>query len=182
MPRDPVASRYAQAIFETAKAEGQVEEVGEQLALIGGLLRDHPDLRQLMRNPDVDPEDKIGILERTLKGSWSKLVRAAIEMTVAMGRASSIPEMTEAFQDFMDEDQGRLRVVVRSAYPLSETVLHRVRAMLERRERKQIEVASEVDRELLGGLQVRLDHRLIDGSIQRQLAELRQQLLSARVS
>ena len=181
MPRDPVASRYAQAIFETAKTEGQIEEVGEQFALIGRLLRDHPDLRQLMRNPDVDPEDKVGVLDRTLKGSWSALVRAAIEMAVAMGRASSLPEITETFQDFVDEDQGRLRVVVRSAYPLPEAVLHRMRAMLEQRERKRIEMTSEVDRELLGGFQVRLDHRLIDGSIQRQLVELRQQLLSARV-
>jgi F0F1-type ATP synthase delta subunit len=33
----------------------------------------------------------------------------------------------------------------------------------------------------LGGVQVHLDHRVIDGSVQRQLAELREQLTSVRV-
>jgi len=59
--------------------------------------------------------------------------------------------------------------------------LKRLRAALERREHRQVELREELDPELLGGLQVRLDHRVIDGSVRRQLADLRERLGAVRV-
>ena len=181
MAHDPIAARYAQAFFETAKAEGQVDEALDHLLLIGRLLHEHPDLRQLMLNPDVEPSDKVALLERVLKSSWSSAVRAFIQMVVSLDRAEYLPQIVEAFQTAVDKDQGRLRVLVRSAHPLSETVLGRLRMRLERREQKQIELETELAPELLGGLQIRLDHRVIDGSVRRQVDDLRQQLKTVRV-
>ena len=181
MAHDPVAARYARALFETAKADGTVDQALEQLLLIKQLLHNHPDLRQLMWNPDVDPDDKVGVYERVLKGSWSPLVRSFVHMVVSAGRAEFLAEIADALQAEVDKDEGRLHVVVRSTHPLSEPVLKRLRTKLERRERKQIDLHAEIAPELLGGLQIRLDHRVIDGSIQRQLADLRQQLKTVRV-
>jgi F-type H+-transporting ATPase subunit delta len=109
-------------------------------------------------------------------------VRAFIEMVVAMGRVESLPAIVEAFQGLVDEAQQRLRVVVRAAHPLPGALLQRLRATLESREAKTIELTTEVTPALLGGLQVQLGHRLIDGSVQRQVDELRQQLKSIRLS
>ena len=181
MAFDPVASRYAQAVFESAKSENQLDATLDELILIGSLIRGNPELQQLMRNPDVEPEDKVGVLERVLKGTWSGLVRAFIQMVVSLDRAEYLPQIVEAFQTAVDKDQGRLRVLVRSAHPLSETVLGRLRMRLERREQKQIELETELAPELLGGLQIRLDHRVIDGSVRRQVDDLRQQLKTVRV-
>ncbi|PIQ83928.1 MAG: ATP synthase F1 subunit delta [Candidatus Omnitrophica bacterium CG11_big_fil_rev_8_21_14_0_20_63_9] len=181
MSADPIASRYAQALFEAASAEGSVEETLKELELIGRLFDEEPLLRELFLNPDVDPEDKVGIFERVLKGSWSDTVRAFTRMLVSFGRESHIPQIVEALSDLVDAAQGRLRVVVRSAHPLPETVVSRLRARLEQAERKTVEVRAEVDPALIGGVQVELDHRVIDGSVRRQLAELRERLSSVKV-
>ena len=181
MVNDPVAARYAQALFETAKAEGRVDETMEPLTMIGQLLHEHPDLRQLMLNPDVDPEDKVGVFERVLKGSWSTLVRAFFQVVVSYGRTESLASIIRAFHAQVDADHGLLRVVVRSAHPLPEAVLVRLRKTLERRERKSIELQAEMAPQLLGGVQLLLDHRVIDGSVARQLHDLREQLAAVRV-
>jgi F-type H+-transporting ATPase subunit delta len=181
MTPDPVATRYAQALFETVKAEGRIDETLEQLILIGQLMNDHPDLRQLMLNPDVDPDDKVGVLDRLLKGSWSDVVLAFVRMLITLGRAEHLPKVVETFQAAVDAERGHLRVVVRSAHPLPEAVLTRLRVRLEQQERKQVDLETEIAQELLGGLQVRLDHRAIDGSVQRQLVDLRQRLKAIRV-
>jgi len=178
---DLIASRYAQALFEAAKAERAVEQTLEELTLVGRLFHDHPDLRQLLRNPDVEPEDKVAVLGRALKGAWSGLVQAFLRMALAMGRAEHLPQMVDAFQAAVDADQGRLRAVVRSARPLSAPLLKRLKAALERRERLTIELSTEVDPELLGGVAIRLDHRVIDGSVRRQLVDLRERLHAVRV-
>ena len=86
MANDPIATRYTQALFETVKASGNVDETLEQLHVIGGLLRDSADLRRLMLNPDVESEDKVGVLDRVLQGTWSDVVRAFIRMVVSLGR------------------------------------------------------------------------------------------------
>ena len=86
MTSDPVAARYAQALFETAKAEQRLDEILETLQLIGQLVREHPELRQLLLNPDVEPDDKVGVLERTLKGSCSETLRAFLRFVVSFGR------------------------------------------------------------------------------------------------
>jgi F-type H+-transporting ATPase subunit delta len=181
MSYDPVAARYAQALFEAAKAEGQVDGTLEQIAFLGKLLRDSPDLRQLLLNPHVDPDDKVGVFDRLLSGSWPGLVRAFVRMVVSLRRAEALQNIVEAFGALVDEDRGLLRALVRSAHPLPEAVIERLRSRLEQRERKQIDLRAELAPELLGGLQIRLDHRVIDGSVRRALDELRQRLSAVRV-
>ena len=181
MAVDPIASRYAQALFETAQAEGTLDEALEQLEALGALIASHPPLRQLFLNPDVDPDDKVGLLDRVLHSSWSALVRAFVTMVVAMGRAEALPEIAEALRALADEAHQRLRVTVRSAHPVPAPLLARLRAALERREGKTITLKTQLDPALLGGVQVRLDHRVIDGTVRRQLIELRERLTTTKV-
>jgi len=181
MSADPIASRYAQALFESAKAEGTSAQTLEQMMLLRQLLHDHADLRQFLGNPDVEPDEKVELLGRVLKSAWSGLLQAFVRMAVAFGRAERLPEMADAFEAAVDEDEGRMRVVIRSAHPLAEPVLKRITTHLERREGKMIDARTEVDPALLGGLQVVLGYRVIDGSVRRQLTELREQLAAVRV-
>ena len=181
MARDPVASRYAQALFESVKAAGLIDETLEQSRFIGRLLRDSPDLQQLLRNPDVDPEDKVRVLERVMQGLWSEQIQAFLRMLLAFGRAECLLDVVEAFQAEVDRDRGLLRATVRSARPLPAPLVQRLRERLERHEGTRVELTTELAPELLGGVQVALDHRLIDGSVRRSLEALRQQLLAIRV-
>ena len=182
MITDAVAFRYAQAAFELARAERGLKETLEQLTFIKHLIHEVPDLRQLLLNPDVDPDDKVGVLERALGAGCSAFVRAFMSLVVSRGRAESLPAIVEAFQSLVDEDQGRIHVIVRSARHIPDALLSRLRTALEAKEHKQVRMETEIDPALIGGVQIHLGHRLIDGSVRRQVAELRQQLHHVKVS
>lgn len=181
MAVDPVAGRYAQALFETAKAGGRLDEALEQMQELAQRLVQMPDLRQFMLNPDVDLPQKLSVLDRALQGAWQPLVKALVELVIRAGREEVFGGITEALEALVDEDRGRMRATVRSAHPLEAAQVKRLQAALEQREAKTVELTTEVDPELIGGVQVRLDHRLIDGSVRRQLSDLRQQLAAVRV-
>ena len=181
MTLDAVAARYAEALFESAKAKRALDETLEQLTLLGKLLESHPDLKEFLYNPDVEPDEKLSVLAKARADGWSGLVQAFLRMTLTMGRAESLPGIAEAFRGLVDREQGRLRVVVRSAHPLPETALARLRKRLEAGENRVVQLDAVVDPELLGGIQVQLDHRLIDGSVRRALEELRERLAHVRV-
>jgi len=178
---DPIATRYAQALFQAAKREGQLLETLEQLKVLGTLLREHEAFQHLLGNPDIDPEDKVAVVGRLFKGTESSHGRAFVHLVAAMERSSSLPAIVEAFEAAVDAEYGRLRVVVRCARPLPESLRARLETAMQRRERKQIELHVELDPALLGGVRIALDHRVVDGSVQRQLEELRQRLTSVRV-
>ena len=181
MASDSIAERYAQAAFDTAKAEGRLEETLEQLTLIGQAMAGQSEVAEFLLNPGVDPQDKVGLFERALKGGGSPLVRSLVGVVVSMGRSEYLPEILRAFQAMVEKAQGRLRVVVRSARPLPDDLVERLRAALEQRERRQVVLSAAVDPGLVGGVQVLLDHRVIDSSIRRQLEELRERLHAVRV-
>ncbi len=182
MALDPIASRYAQAAFETAKAEDTVDAVLEELTFLGRMFHDQPEFRQFLWNPDVDPDQKLALLDRLYRGSWSSLVKGLVQMAISFGRVEYLPDIIQAFRAAVDKDRGQLRVTVRCVHPLSEDVLKRLRTDLERREQKTVELHTETVPELIGGIQILLDHRVIDGSVKRQMVELRERLRSIRVN
>ena len=181
MAVDPVASRYAQAFFEAAQAEHGVDKTLEQLVQLGELIQGQADLRRLLLNPGIESDEKVGILERLAGGSWSELVRACVRLVVHAGRSPEFPAIVEAFRALADSAGGRVRVVVRSARAVSEPVLTRLSRWLEARERRTVIVETDIRPELLGGLQVQVGHRVIDGSVRRQLVDLRERLHAVRV-
>ena len=181
MDYSPVAARYAQAAFEAAQEARQVDETLEQLEVIRQLLHGTPEARHLLFNPDVDPEDKVQVLDRIFHGQWSSLVRALMEVVIRFGRTEYLDEMVGAFAEAVDTAHGRLRGVVRTARPLTAASLARLRGILQQREGKEVLLSAELDPSLLGGVQVLLGHRLIDSSIRHQLVDLRERLGSVRV-
>ena len=181
MAEGPVAPRYARALFDSASAEGVVDEALEQVRGLASLIQEHPSLRELLRNPHVDSQEKADLLGRMLQGARTEPVRAFVQLVVSFGRAEELPEIAEAFQGLVDAQRHTVRAVVRSAYPLPAAVLERLRKRLEHRQQQQVILTPEVDAALLGGVQIVLDHHVIDASVRRQLEELRQRLTSVRV-
>ena len=97
MALDPIASRYAQAAFDTAKAEGMVDAVLEELAFLGEVFHDQPEFRQFLWNPDVDPDQKLALLDRLYRGSWSSLVKGLVQMAISFGRAKRLDDVRQIF-------------------------------------------------------------------------------------
>ena len=182
MVDDPVAIRYAHAAFESAKSDGALNETQAELDAVRRLVREEPLLSRFLANPDVEAKEKVGVLDRSLGGSWSALVRALVQLIIEAGRAELLPDIIDAFEALLEQERRLLRVVVRSAHPLSPALLERLRTALSRREQQSIEISTDLDPALLGGVQIRMGHRVIDASVRRQLDELRQRLSSVRLT
>ena len=180
MTTDPVAARYAEAFFESVPSAQRLE-VAEQLHALGEVVRQHGELRRFLENPDVEAPDKVRVLGAALAGAWVEDVRAFVHMSVSMGRAESLVGIAEAFQHLVDEEQGLARVTVRSAKPLPSALKARLVQAVERREQRRVELVEETQPELIGGVQVLVGNRLMDGSLTARLRELRHRLKRVRV-
>ena len=182
MAADPIAQRYAEAAFETAKKEGVTDDTGAVLSTLAETARRDPEVGKWLVNPDVTVEDKLAALERAVKGQWPWVVKALLSTLLSFGRAEYLEQVAQAFTALVDRDEGRLRVLVRSARTLPAASRSRLQRMLEMWQGKQVALETEVVPALIGGLEIHVEHRVLNGSVRSELNTLRDRLRSVRVA
>ena len=85
---------YATALFEAAQEGNKLEPVREQLAQLVEAEREVPELRELLRNPQVDPRARRAALEDVLAGS-DELLRNFLLVLADKGRAGQLEEIAK---------------------------------------------------------------------------------------
>jgi len=181
MPVDSVARRYAESLFEPALAGGRLDELAQGLAGLAQLIAAHEKLRELLVNPGVEVAEKLQVLRRLPGQVWPADLEAFLRMVLSMGRAAHLLDIAQAFAELVDEARGIVRARVCSARSLEAPLKRRLKQILEHREHKQVELIETTAPELLGGVQVVLGSRMLDGSLRTQLERLRQRLKTVRV-
>jgi len=176
-----VAARYAQAAFESAKQANEIDSVLEQVSLVSNLINSSPELERLLRNPDVSAMEKKELLARAAGEKLSDSVMAFMYVVLEFGRAEFFGQIVEALSALVDKEKGIVRALVRSAFPVSEEQLTRLRGILSSSEGKQVIMTQQTDKSLIGGIEVHIAGRVFDNSLKRHLKDLREDLTTIKV-
>jgi F-type H+-transporting ATPase subunit delta len=169
---------YAQALFDAAKEKGRLEAVREQLEQVIGAEAEVPELRELLRNPQLDPNARAGAIEDLLEGAEETL-RNFLLLLADKGRSGQLEEIAREFERLVAEEEGVVRAELTTAIELSD---EQARALLEQVERasgRKIEATREVDPDLIGGIVLQVGSHRLDASVRGRLERLRRQLAGA---
>jgi len=110
------------------------------------------------------------------KVGCGKLVQDFVGLVAERGRMDHLGEITEAYRALVDEELGQARARVRSAVPLTEEEKRQLGSRLEQALGKRILVEEHVDSTLLGGFVAQVGSLILDGSLDGQLARMRERL------
>jgi F-type H+-transporting ATPase subunit delta len=171
------AAAYAHALYGLASERGATAEVASELERLTALLP--AGARALLQHPAVAPQAASGILETLVRGA-SPLVANLLRVLADRRRMELLPDIAAAFRERADAAAGRVRARVQSARPLAAEELADLAAALGRRLHAEVQVTAEVRPDLIGGARVLVGDRVLDGSLEGQLAVLRRRLAAAR--
>jgi ATP synthase F1 delta subunit len=169
---------YARALFEAAREEKRLDDVALQLAALAGALEDVPELRAFLRNPEVEPAGKAGMLEEIAAGA-DDLVRNFVRLVAEKGRAGEIGAINEEFEALLAREQNRLAVELTTAYELSDEEASTIVGAIEKASGRTVEATRSVDPDLVGGIVLKVGSFLADGSVRGRLERLRRELATA---
>jgi F-type H+-transporting ATPase subunit delta len=169
---------YAAAVFELARAEGQLEVVERELFAIARTFEASTELRDALTNPRLPGERKQAILDDLIGASSSSLTTGLLAFIVAQGRASELSAIVDAFVGKAAASRAKVVAEVRTAVELEPALVERLAAALSRVTGKQVEVKTIVDPAVVGGVVAQVGDRVIDGTVARRLSSLRQAMLS----
>ena len=182
-----VGKRYAVALFNAAVAEDMLDQVYGDVMSFTHLLEKEPALRVFLGSHRVSADEKRDLLVNAIgdraSGLFVKFLLLLIEKKrVDEFAARNFVDISEPFETLYQEKSGIVKVGVVTAVPLDAELERKAKATIERRTGKTAHIEKRVDPRIIGGVIMIADGQIIDGSIRNQLAELRQDLLEARVN
>ena len=177
---NPTAVAYARSILDLANEKGQAAEFGQELAAIGELLRQNPTFAEFLADPGVGATERTAALDKLFRGRASPLVMNLMGVLNTRGRLNLLGAVTDAYADLLDEQLGNVEVDVTVAQKLDPSQLEEVRQRVSQALGRNAVVHQYVDEDIIGGLVLRVEDRLIDASVRYQLEAMRERMLAAR--
>ena len=169
-----VGLRYAQALFELAKGQGDHGVVEADLKSLKVMRAESADLRTLIGSPAFDAEEKgKGLAAVAEAAGFSATTKKFLGLVAANRRANALPGMITAFEKLAAEDRGAVSAEVVTAMPLTDAQARALAAALRTALGKSPEIETRVDPAILGGLKVRVGSRLYDASLKSRLDSLK---------
>jgi len=173
-----VARTYARALFEAAKDAGRIDEVRDQLTTFVEAVDEVPELRSLIRNPELDPLTKAAALDAVLEGA-DELIRNFVRVVTRKGRAAQLDEIAREYEVLVAAEEQILSVELATAYELSDDEAAAIVKQIEEASGQQVEAARTVDPDLIGGLVLKAGSLEVDSSVRGRLDRLRRDLAHA---
>ncbi len=175
-----LARRYAKALFELALEKGILKTVANEVQAFEKLISESDELRHFLLSPEVGREGKVKFLTERMQDQFSALFVNFWIVLLRKGRQDLYPEIVQEFGKQYDRYQNRVRASAITAVPMQEKELSRLKKTLSDHYKANFEIENFIDPEVLGGLILKIDGKVIDASLRNQLAKLREILLVER--
>ena len=177
MASDPVVRGYAEALFLVAQAEESLDRVEEELTRLKNGLESNAEVKEFLSNLQISPEGKKSALFQIFGEKISTLTLNWINLVIDQGRQRRLPNIIEAFFTLAQESREKITAEVVTSVPLSEDLVQRLEKELSRASKKQVFLKQMVDESILGGVIVKIENKIIDGSVKHRLEEMKQEMV-----
>jgi len=150
--------------------------VHEALSDFARAITDTPELRTVLRNPQLEPSAKGRILA-DLAGDEDELFRNFLQLVAEKGRAGEIEEIAAEFERLIARAERRLTVELVTARELTDAEAGEIIGRIEQAAGRKVEATRSVDPDLLGGFVLRAGSYRADASVRGRLERLRRELV-----
>ena len=179
--REPtIARNYAETLLELAQRAGDLRGWGEMLDQVSDAMESDKRLRVFLESPRVSAQRKNDVLQKAYGAQLPRNFLRFLQALVSHRRQMLIPVIAHAYNDLVDQVEGRVHASVTVARPAEEVDRQIVTKQLSRMLGKDVVPHFHVNPNIIGGVVVRVGDTVLDGSVRRRLATLRTKMLAAR--
>jgi ATP synthase F1 delta subunit len=172
------AHAYANALFEVGKEKGKLNDLHDQLTQLADAVDGNRELQVFFFSPYFSSTEKIAGARRAIAGADPEFVNF-LELLIEKQRMTEIFRIRREFEELWKHENRRIDVTVTSAVELDPAVVSRIGEEIERQTGQEVELASRVDAEILGGVVLQVGNMVLDASIRSRLEKLRKSVAQA---
>jgi len=170
--------RYARAIFGVAEESKKLDEIAENLSCMNELTEENEALYKVLENPEVEKADKLKVLGGiSKKAHFSEEFNAFLKLLVERGRFSLIHGILLRYRDLCDRKKNRLKVFIKTAYPLKKARIDKLESALSKAFKKDVKIAEILTPSMLGGLDIEIKDLVYNTSLAGRLEDIKERLI-----
>ncbi len=175
------AKRYAKALLQIALEKDELNQYYDQVSLVKLYFDQNDDLLGVMCHPSITYDEKMQILENIFKNLVCDDIMGLFSVILKKNREDEILSILDSFIKMTDYHFKRVTAVVSSAITLSDDQINNIKANLSEKLKKQVEIKSEIDQSLIGGLKIVVDGMVFDASVKHRIETIKRELLQAQL-
>ena len=172
---EEIAEVYARALFEAAKDDGALDAVHEQLGQFTDALDSDRNLQVFLFSPYFSSEEKKEGIRRIVSDADERLLNF-LELLAERHRMPALFRIRRIFDNLWAEENRLLPVIVTSATELDSGLVDDIGRRIQEQTGRHVELSSNVDPDVLGGLRVRVGNMVLDATVRNRLEQLRKQV------
>ncbi|HET9104419.1 MAG TPA: ATP synthase F1 subunit delta [Solirubrobacteraceae bacterium] len=175
---EEIAQVYARALFEVATEQDEIDTVRDEISAFAEAMHANRDLAVFFFSPYFSVEEKKAGLAKAVTGASPALANF-LQALIERHRMPAIFRIAAEYQSLWAQARRLLPVKVTTAIELEDRVVTELGERIGKQVDREVEVSSEVDPEILGGVVLRVGNVILDASIRNQLESLRKQVAQA---
>lgn len=177
MPSRASAARYARALFDVALKESDPVQIERDLTSFAGLMSSNAELHGALTNPAIPASAKHQIVDTLASRlNMAKPAQKLLLLLADRDRLTMVPDMLDVYRERLMEHQQIVRAEVTTAAPLTPDRIAQLQKNLADITGRKVDMTTNVDPSIIGGVVTRIGGTVYDGSIATQLVKLREKL------
>lgn len=177
-----VARRYAEAFFSIARDNQKVDEYQQELDMVVEAIDSIEGLKDYYDHLLIPAKEKKELTTKIFADKISQTTLNFICMIIDKRRESYIAFITEEYKQMADELRNILKAEMFSAQEVPADEVSNLAEKLSATTGKTVRLTQQVDPSLLGGVKLRVGDQVIDATVAKKLAMLKNQLVKAKIS
>jgi F-type H+-transporting ATPase subunit delta len=175
---EEIAEVYARALFEAAKDDDVLDRVHDELGQFADALDSDRNLQVFLFSPYFSSEEKKQGVRRIVTDADERMLNF-LELLAERHRMPALFRIRRIFEGLWADENQLLPVTVTSATELDQGLVDEIGKRIEEQTGRRVELSSNVDPDVLGGLRVRVGNMVLDATVRNRLEQLRKQVAKA---
>ena len=171
---DLVSDRYASALYDLAAEKKLVDPVLEDLSNLKNILKDNKEFSLVVKSPLITSIDKLNIFESLLKKiNANELTSTFLKVIEKNKRFSNLASIITQFMNINSQKRGDVLADITSADELNDDQKNNITNQLKSILGDKLSLSFDVDKNIMGGLIVKVGSKMIDTSLANKINKLK---------
>lgn len=167
---------YAQAVFNIARAEDMVDQVEDELGQLKDEITSNLELKKNLTDPSIENYEKIKVMLEILGDDGSKAIKSFAAMMVILDAIDSFEQTYKDFVELANQLKRQVSIEVISVIKLDKKILNEIKENVDKKTGLDVRIKNVLDKNIIGGLVIKIGDKVIDLSIKDKLEDLKNKL------
>ena len=175
---EEIAEVYSRSLYEVAIEHDVLDRVHDELGEFADALHDNRDLQVFLFSPYFSSQEKKDGIAKLIDDADERFLHF-LELLAERHRMPAVFRIRREFDALWREENKLLSVSVTSAIELDDELVKGIGERITEQTGRRVELSSEVDPDVIGGLVLKVGNMVLDASIRNRLEKLRKQVTQA---